>query len=70
MAITGVDATKNSCYTIPPGSNLEGITPKSQPELSKGQSIKNESGAHQKANGYLCFKVCILFTQLTEYYSL
>lgn len=27
IATTGVDPTKNSCYTIPPGSNLDGIIP-------------------------------------------
>jgi hypothetical protein len=37
--MTGVEATKNSCYTIPPGSNLDGINPKSEPQLIKAPSF-------------------------------
>ena len=34
-AITGVLPMKNSCWTIPPGSNKDGIIPKSEPALTK-----------------------------------
>jgi hypothetical protein len=33
-AITGVLPMKNSCYTMPPGSNIEGINAKSQPTFN------------------------------------
>ena len=46
-AITGVLPTKNSCYTIPPGSKADGINPKSVPLLTKEPSEKNSSGAAQ-----------------------
>jgi hypothetical protein len=46
-AITGVLPTKNSCYTIPPGSKADGINPKSVPLFTKEPSEKNSSGAAQ-----------------------
>ena len=51
--ITGVPAQKNSCWTIPPGSNMDGIIEKSLPMLTTGPSLKNWSGLLQKHCGYL-----------------
>ena len=70
MPIIGVPPTKNSCWTMPPGSNLEGMRPKSHPKLSKGESRKNLSGAHHILEGYLLKRYCIFPIQLNEYYSL
>mmetsp|Transcript_8594 Transcript_8594/g.14815 ORF Transcript_8594/g.14815 Transcript_8594/m.14815 type:complete len:249 (-) Transcript_8594:1104-1850(-) len=43
-AMTGVPATKNSCWTMPPGSKRDGMTPKSDPKLTRGPSVKNSAG--------------------------
>lgn len=69
-AITGVAPTKNSCWTIPPGSNTEGIRPKSEPLFTRDPSVKNSSGAAQKQFGYLCLKAHILCAHPAEYGSL
>ena len=55
---------------MPPGSNLEGMRPKSHPKLSRGESRKNLSGAHHILEGYLLKRYCIFPIQLNEYYSL
>lgn len=52
-AMTGVPPTKNSCYTIPPGSNADGMRPKSAPLFTNEPSVKNSSGAAQKQLGNL-----------------
>mmetsp|Transcript_5459 Transcript_5459/g.12849 ORF Transcript_5459/g.12849 Transcript_5459/m.12849 type:complete len:204 (-) Transcript_5459:269-880(-) len=47
-AMTGVPATKNSCCTMPPGSNIDGMTAKSAPRLTSAPSVKNSFGSAQK----------------------
>ena len=68
-ATTGVPPMKNSCYTIPPGSNALGIKPKSVPLLTRDPSVKNSSGAAQKQLGYKLRKCHILFAQSLDYGS-
>jgi hypothetical protein len=59
-AITGVPPTKNSCYTIPPGSKADGMRAKSAPLLTSDPSVKNSSGAAQKQLGNLFLRSHIL----------
>ena len=68
-AITGVPATKNSCWTIPPGSNSEGIKPKSLPRFTFGPSVKNSFGLAQKEFGYFERRSFILPTHCSKYGS-
>jgi len=58
--MTGVLPTKNSCYTIPPGSKAEGIKPKSLPLFTREPSVKKSSGFAQKQLGYLFLRFHIL----------
>lgn len=68
-AITGVLPMKNSCYTIPPGSNADGIKPKSQPTLTNAPSIKNAVGSAQKLRGYIYLNLIIFYAQCALYSS-
>ena len=54
--------TKNNILLdkIPPGSNTDGINPKSAPLLTKSPSVKNSSGAAQKQCGYFYLRFHIL----------
>jgi len=60
---------KNSCYTIPPGSNFEGINPKSQPLFNKGPSLKKRVGSPQKLLGYYFLNLTIFSAQSLAYGS-
>jgi len=67
--MTGVPAMKNWCCKIPPGSNREGINPKSLPLLILRSSVKNSFGSAQNEYGYLLLRLCILLTQASAYGS-